>query len=44
MKKIMIACLLTVLSWTGASAHDWDELAILVRRNSDGTFTHEKDS
>ena len=44
MKKIMIACLLTVLSWTGASAHVWDELAILVRRNSDGTFTLEKDS
>ena len=44
MKKIMIACLLAVLSWTGASAHVWDELAILVRRNSDGTFTLEKDS
>ena len=44
MKKIMITCLLTVLSWTGAIAHVWDELAILVRRNSDGTFTLEKES
>lgn len=28
----------------GGIAHVWDELAILVRRNSDGTFTLEKES
>lgn len=44
MKKGIIACLLAILSCTGANAHVWDELAILVRRNSDGTFTLEKES
>ena len=44
MKKRLIACLLATLPCIGAVAHVWDELAILARRNSDGTFTLEKDS
>ena len=44
MKKRLIACLLMALPCIGGIAHVWDELAILVRRNSDGTFTLEKES
>lgn len=44
MKKRLIACLLAALPCIGAVAHVWDELAILARRNSDGTFTLEKNS
>ena len=44
MKKRLIACLLATLPCIGAVAHVWDELAILARRNGDGTFTLEKDS
>ena len=42
--KRLIACLLATLPYIGAVAHVWDELAILARRNGDGTFTLEKDS
>lgn len=44
MKKIITLCLLAMLPCIGVIAHVWDELAILVRRNSDGTFTLEKDA
>lgn len=44
MKKILTIFLLGLLSWVEVAAHVWDELAILVRRNSDGTFTLEKES
>ena len=44
MKKRLIACLLMALPCIGGIAHVWDELAILVRCNSDGIFTLEKES
>lgn len=44
MKKILTVCLLAMLPCIAVMAHVWDELAILARRNSDGTFTLEKES
>ncbi len=42
MKKLIIYSLIGLCSWLPAAAHVWDELAILARPNTDGTFTLEK--
>lgn len=42
MRKILATGLLALAAWGGAGAHVWDELAILARPNSEGTFTLER--
>lgn len=42
MKRLIIAGLTALAAGTPAAAHVWDELAILARPNSEGTFTLEQ--
>lgn len=42
MQKKLFTGILALLAWMPATAHVWDELAILARPNDKGTFTLEK--
>ena len=42
MKRLIIAGLTALAAGMPAAAHVWDELAILARPNSEGTFTLEQ--
>ena len=42
MQKKLFTGILAILAWMPATAHVWDELAILARPNDEGTFTLEK--
>ena len=41
MQKKLFTGILALLAWMPATAHVWDELAILARPNDKGTFTLE---